>query len=128
MKVVFYVALICIFFCSCTENTKPPILRVENDSLNIGVVRQGDSARLTYNLHNDGEGILRIISVGTSCGCSEAVIKDSFVMAGKNTIIEVSFYARDTGLFKKHVVAEANTDPIYKTLSFYGRVVSNSEK
>ena len=97
-----------------------PELRVEKDSIDIGVVGQHDSARVSYHLSNAGDLPLQIKSIGTSCGCSEAFIKDSTIQPGKSMELQVGFFAADTGRFIKHVVMETNSRPIYATLTLTG--------
>jgi len=97
-----------------------PQLRVERDSIDIGTVRLHDSAQVRYHLSNAGDLPLQIKSIGTSCGCSEAFVKDSTIQPGKSIELHVGFFAADTGRFIKHVVMETNSKPIYATLTFTG--------
>ncbi len=118
MKRYFYI--LCVFYCSCMAGDLKPELRVEKDSIDIGTVPLHDSARISYRLSNAGNMPLQIKSIGTSCGCSEAYVKDSTIQPGKSIELQVGFLATDTGRFIKHVVMETNSNPIYATLTFTG--------
>ena len=102
-----------------------PELKVDKDSIDIGTVGFHDSARVSYQLSNAGNLPLQIKSIGTSCGCSEAFIKDSTIQPGKSIELQVGFYAADTGRFIKHVVMETNSKPVYATLTFTGYSLKN---
>ena len=115
-----YFCFFCVLFYSCMSSDVKPELRVEKDSIDIGTIGLNDSAKISYNLSNTGNRPLRIKSIGTSCGCSEAFVKDSTIQPGESIELQVGFLAADTGRFIKHVVMETNSDPIYATLTFTG--------
>jgi len=107
---------------SCKQPNLRPILVADRDSVDIGSINFNDSARLQYVLANTGEALLAIKSVGTSCGCSKAYFSDSIINPGATIDLRVGYKATDTGHFKKHIVIETNSEPVYKTLTFTGRV------
>jgi len=115
-----YFCFFCVLFYSCMSSDVKPELRVEKDSIDIGTIGLNDSAKISYHLSNAGNLPLQIKSIGTSCGCSEAFIKDSTIQPGESIELQVGFLAADTGRFIKHVVMETNSDPIYATLTFTG--------
>ena len=119
-KMTRYFVFFCITLCSCMSIDVKPELKVERDSIDIGTIRLHDSAKVIYHLSNAGDLPLQIKSIGTSCGCSEALLKDSTIQPGKSIELQVGFFAADTGRFIKHVVMETNSDPIYATLTFTG--------
>jgi Protein of unknown function (DUF1573) len=121
-KYIYLFFLQSILLLSCTQPNQKPILLVDRDSLDIGQINFNDSARLLYVLENNGDAQLEIKSVGTSCGCSKAYFSDSIVNPGASVELRVGYKATDTGHFKKHIVIETNSDTIYKTLVFTGRV------
>ena len=115
-----YFFLFCIVFYSCRSTEVKTELKVEKDSIDIGTVLLHDSAKVSYRISNAGNLPLQIKSIGTSCGCSEAYIKDSTIQPGKSIELKVGFFAADTGRFIKHVVMETNSNPVYATLTFTG--------
>ena len=119
-KMTRYFGLFCVVLCSCMSSDVRPVLRVERDSIYIGTIGLHDSAKVRYHLSNAGNLPLQIKSIGTSCGCSEAFIKDSTIQPGKSIELQVGFFAADTGRFIKHVVMETNSNPVYATLTFTG--------
>ena len=122
MKFIYLFCLQAIILFSCKQPNLRPILVVDRDSVDIGSINFHDSARLQYILSNKGDALLAIKSVGTSCGCSKAYFSDSIIQPGARVELRVGYKATDTGQFKKHIVIETNSAPIYKTLVFTGRV------
>lgn len=119
---IFFCILVFILF-SCMSRTIGPKLRVNNELIDIGVLNFHDSMKLKYILSNYGDNSLEIKSVGTSCGCSRAILSDSTIKPGGKVELQIGFTATDTGRFKKHVVLETNSDTIYKTLTFTGYIL-----
>lgn len=122
MKYIYLLCLPVIILFSCKQPNLKPILVADRDSVDIGPINFHDSAHLQYVLSNKGEALLTIKSVGTSCGCSKAYFSDSIIQPGARVELRVGYKATDTGQFKKHIVIETNSEPIYKTLVFTGRV------
>jgi len=122
MKFICLFCLLVIISFSCKQPNLRPVLVIDRDSIDIGSINFHDSARLQYILSNEGDALLAIKSVGTSCGCSKAYFSDSIIKPGASVDLRVGYKATDTGQFKKHIVIETNSEPIYKTLVFTGRV------
>lgn len=122
MKFIYLFCLQLIILFSCKQPNLKPILVADRDSVDIGSINFQDSARLKYVLSNEGDALLAIKSVGTSCGCSKAYFSDSIIKPGARVELRVGYKATDTGQFKKHIVIETNSEPIYKTLVFTGHV------
>ena len=112
-------------FCSCMSTDVRPELKVDRDSIDIGTIQWHDSAKVRYSLSNSGNLPVHIKSVGTSCGCSEAFLTDSVIRPGNTIELQVGFFAADTGHFKKHVVMETNSNPVFTTLTFTGYSLKN---
>ena len=115
-----YFCVMCILLSSCMSSDVKPLLKVEKDSIDIGTIGLHDSAKVSYHLSNAGNLPLQLKSIGTSCGCSEAFVKDSTIQPDKSIELQVVFFPADTGRFIKHVVMETNSKPIYATLTFTG--------
>lgn len=122
MKPIYSFCFFLIALLSCKQPNLKSLLVVDRDSIDIGSINFQDSARLQYVLSNEGDAILAIKSVGTSCGCSKAYFSDSIINPGFSVELRVGYKATDTGHFKKHIVIETNSEPIYKTLVFTGHV------
>jgi len=126
MKFIYISCIHAIILLSCKQPNMKPILVVDRDSVDIGSINFNDSARLRYVLSNEGNALLAIKSVGTSCGCSQAYFSDSIINPGSQVELRVGYKATDTGHFKKHIVIETNSETIYKTLVFTGRVKNDT--
>jgi hypothetical protein len=122
MKKGFITSLLycCVCLSYCASRTGDGIISVERDSIHLGEIDMRDTARISYTVSNAGDGLLEIKTVGTSCGCSKAYLGDSTINPRQSVDLRVNFTPTDTGDFKKYVVIETNSNPVYKTLVFTG--------
>lgn len=111
-----------IFSCSKKES-KFPILKVEKE-YNFGKITLNDTIKHIFKLQNVSESSLKISQIGTSCGCTGAIISDSIIEKDKFAEIEVKFIPQKENLGKisNSIVIEANTNPPYTTLYLNGTV------
>ncbi len=63
------VLLLSLFPIGITPAAGKPILRVEAKRVEWGELIQGDTKKLEFVLHNDGDAPLKIVRVTPSCGC-----------------------------------------------------------
>jgi hypothetical protein len=91
---------------------------------NFGDVKHKDTVKHVFEIKNVSDIPLTITKIGTSCGCTAAVLTDS--TANKNEVakIEVSYTPKkDTeGKIQNSIVIEANTNPAYTVLYLEGIV------
>ncbi len=84
------------YFFSCqpanTTEKQAALLHVRNDSINLGKLRLKDSMLIVFDVSNEGNEDLLIISAGSSCGCSRVYFKDSVLAPGSRSEIRVNFF------------------------------------
>jgi hypothetical protein len=89
MKGVVGAVLVAVSLCFAllsivtSEPTKESLLEVQESTIDLGDVPYG-SFPTRFVLSNRGSTDIRIVSVGSSCGCTVAEIEDSVVKAGKD--------------------------------------------
>ena len=77
----------------------------------FGRVEKGAVLRHAFNLKNESNKILNILSVSTSCGCTASEVKKKKLAPKENTLIEVSFKTRGySGPTQQYVYV--NTDSL----------------
>lgn len=69
---------------------KPKIV-FPTDTKNFGKLKQGTEAAYEFIFRNDGDALLTIRNVETSCGCTAALVSDKTVEPGKSGKIKVIF-------------------------------------
>ncbi|RDC54189.1 DUF1573 domain-containing protein [Pedobacter chinensis] len=126
LRLVFVISALLLMQCSNNRKAQlnyKNVLKVENDSIDLGNIKLSDSLRITYKLSNiSSNQKIRIKSVGTSCGCSKAYFSDSTISPVSSEILRVSFFSTDKGNFNKTIVLETDSEPIYKVLTFYDKL------
>lgn len=60
------------------------------ESLDLGTVDQGATAKKTFQIKNTGDADLEIRDITTSCGCTAAIIDNELIPSGKTANLEVS--------------------------------------
>ena len=68
-----------------------PRLEVETATVDLGDVTNGVIETRQIPVRNSGEGELVIDTIGTSCGCTEAVVTPSTIPPGGEGVLEISF-------------------------------------
>lgn len=106
-----------------TGKAVPPKLLLASDAIDVGGVSIGDTVATAMTIYNTGGDTLRLIAVGSSCGCTVAQISDSTVAAGDSTIIRISVSVENEGPFKRQVVLQNNSDSQYISFPVFGRAI-----
>ncbi len=99
-----------------TSESNPRIF-LEEDTLNMGSVQQGDIVHRSLLIRNDGGSPLMIREVIPSCGCTIAHLVDSMVAPGLSTSLDLTFDATNKGLGK-----------VTKNVTIVSNSAENSEK
>ena len=76
---------------------KQPKIVFKEDSHDFGKVKQGSNLTHEFVFKNDGDDLLTIKNVETSCGCTAALVSNKKVEPGKTGKIKVSFDTRGYG-------------------------------
>ncbi|GIV39153.1 MAG: hypothetical protein KatS3mg033_0953 [Thermonema sp.] len=78
-------------------NPDAPDLRFDKTVWQVGSLQQGQSAKGTFILRNNGKKTLEIYRVSTSCDCIEYTLGKKRIEPGETTAIEVLYTAKKAG-------------------------------
>jgi hypothetical protein len=113
------------FIFSCQKKEEFAVVKVEKKEIDFGTISPNDTVNKTFKLLNTSDVPLKISKLGTSCGCTGAIISDSIINKGEYAEIKASFKPRkgESGAVKNSIVVEANTNPPYTALYMKGNVI-----
>lgn len=121
LLVLFTISLLIMWSCSKTEGIAKvaPVKDYVFDTISIN-----DTVTHVFDIKNISEENLIISKVGTSCGCTAAVISDSVVRPNNSAQVKVEFIARKekTGDIKNSIVLRTNTEPPFTVFYIKGFV------
>ncbi len=118
---VFIPAFMLVFsftlLVSAQEATAPdassgtPKIVFDQLSHNFGDVSPDKITKYKFVFHNNGQGVLHIISVHSSCGCTAVVPAKKVLDPGESSVLEVQYHAaRYAGPIRKVVTVQSD-DP-----------------
>jgi hypothetical protein len=110
--IVAYIILI----SSCTPRLNPPKIQLSINSFDLGNINPDQGVREEiFLVKNEGGQPLDIVSVSTSCGCTEAEVESEEILPGEQTKLSVTYdpsvHPELTGKIKRVVYIKSN-DPI----------------
>ncbi len=105
-----------VFISGCTGNLGPPRIELSAYSFDLGDINPDEGIRTeTFFVKNTGNSLLSIISVSTSCGCTEAEVESEGILPGEQTKLIVNYdpsvHPGLTGNIKRVVYVKSN-DPL----------------
>ncbi|MGB8952212.1 MAG: DUF1573 domain-containing protein [Candidatus Aminicenantales bacterium] len=90
---------------------KAPKITFREESWNFRSVKKGEELKHEFIFKNDGEAMLTIKNVETSCGCTAALVSDKKIEPGKEGRIQIVFNTREyAGEVTKYIFVDSN-DP-----------------
>lgn len=91
----------------------------------FGKIKQGDVVSHIFTFKNTGSNPLQITNIKASCGCTTPTwTKDEVAPGGEGTV-ELKFNsAHKSGVQIKSVTLYMNTEPMVRTLTFKGEVIT----
>ncbi|GBD84407.1 hypothetical protein BMS3Abin02_00800 [bacterium BMS3Abin02] len=87
MGLIALIVLIVILFSGCA--TSAPRIVIEPATQDLGEVPQ-EPLETSYTIRNQGDGVLEIEKVSTSCGCTKASVDSETIPPGKTTQLRVT--------------------------------------
>lgn len=112
---------------SLSETTQKavPAVTFDQDSINLGILAEGEMRTVTFSIQNTGDADLVITDVSTSCGCTVA---DRFpthpLHPGEKAPINVTFDSRGrVGHNEKEIFVVTNAIPSTSTLMLLADVM-----
>jgi hypothetical protein len=120
------IAAIVITACNTKLQKQVPVIKVSNDSINIGIVPKNTTTAVQVVIHSAGKDTLCIKSIGVDCGCTKAAMTINNIAPGDSALMNLSYDAKtggDSGSFYKAIVVRSNAiNEEYKVIKLYGRV------
>lgn len=89
-KVIFFVAIMLGFLLAACSSGQPNI-SVEETSLDLGDVVNGEIVSRDLTVRNDGEVDLVVDSVITSCTCTQAFVSPMTIGANESGTLHIEF-------------------------------------
>ena len=102
---------------------KQPVMRFAEESVDFGVVKQGEKVVLFYTFENAGSADLVIYEALPSCGCATPKYDNTPVKPGEKRTVEVTFDSEGwNGTQQKSITFKTNGVPDYVTVTLTGIV------
>ncbi len=128
MRKTFFFSALVIFSLVCLRQAcaeQQPAAGEEN-AWDFGKVQESQILTHNFALKNNGQKVLNIKEVTTSCGCTVSVVKKKQLEPGEETTIEVKFKAKGYNGPTKQFVYVHTDDPDKPVIRFSIR--ANVEK
>ena len=108
--------IIAFIISACTKSRKADL--EVNNFYDFGKVYVGKDYQHTFKIKNISQTDLKIIKIGTSCGCTAAIISDSIIKQNEEAEINVKFkpIVEKLGLVENSIVFESNAVNPYTVL------------
>jgi len=129
MKNLVLSLMILLMVCACSKTNQLAKIGMPETEFNFGSITTGDTVTKVFKLQNISDTPLRIEKVGTSCGCTGAIVSDSIISKNQFAEIKVTYSPKegDTGPVKNSIVIEANTEPNFTVFYLTGTVTAFSK-
>jgi hypothetical protein len=106
LGLLFLIAVLGIAFYGYRQAVPPksgqqPVLTLSEAAFDFGKVKYGQVLEHTFTVKNEGESILKIDRIATSCGCTTAKIDKEEIKPEEKAQLQVVF---DTGVMGEAVV------------------------
>ncbi len=86
---LFIIAMIALLLAACSSGSAD--LVIEQTSIDLGQVTNGEVRSMEIPLRNAGSSELVIESVTTSCGCTSAEVSPTTIQPGESGLLLVQF-------------------------------------
>lgn len=80
-----------------------PVAVVEPSYYDFGEMAMEDVVEYDFVLRNEGEGVLEVRNIATSCGCAKAELEENIIAPGESTILKVIY---EPALMSSHTRGE----------------------
>ncbi len=96
---------------SLAAAAKGPKIAFKTDKWDFGKLKQGKDATCEFAFKNEGDEVLQIGNVESSCGCTAVLVSNKKVAPGESGVIKVTFSSAGyAGEVIKYIYVESN-DP-----------------
>lgn len=131
--IIISVMVLVIAISGCSTQLRPPKIELSTTSFDLGDINPDKGNKFeTFFVKNIGGTPLNIISVSTSCGCTEADVESEEILPGEQTRLLVTYdpsvHPNLTGPIKRVVYVKSN-DPLQEEveLELIGNVLPSSK-
>ncbi len=125
--------LLTMLIYGCSGKPGIPKIELSATSFDLGDINPDEGKREeTFFIKNTGSASLKVVSVSTSCGCTEAEVELEEISPGKQTLLTViydpSVHPGLVGKIKRIVYVQSN-DPLQEEveLELVGNVLPSSK-
>ena len=137
MKNIFYILfLLCTISCTNFNSyeevnislleSKPIVTILGNETIDFGVITEGETVDLEFKIKNTGDGSLIITHATASCGCTKLDFPKDIIEEGGTEIIKITFDSKGKlGKQTKKITLVTNATPSIKELTITGEVQSS---
>ncbi len=92
-------------------------MTLDKDFIDLGALRAGNNARTEVLITNNGQSVLRIIALETSCGCTVVDWPKEEILPGKSAVLKIYFDSRNkSGEQFEQISLKANIPESEKTI------------
>ncbi len=92
MKQIILLYLLIFGQSVCAEDqTGTPQVFLPRSAIDFGQVLSGEAVKATFEIQNQGEAPLEISRIGTSCGCTTALLDQPVVAPGETARLQATF-------------------------------------
>lgn len=91
MKRIILLYLLLLGQTVCSADEKGPQVFVPRSAIDFGQVLSGEAVKATFEIHNQGGAPLEISRIGTSCGCTTALLDQPVVGPGETARLQATF-------------------------------------
>ena len=96
---------------SSSNVTMLPRIYFPETQYDFGEVKEGDIVTHTFNFINQGDAILNIGDIKTSCGCTAALVSNKQIAPGKNGTIKVDLNTKNRQGRMSRTITISSNDP-----------------
>jgi len=125
MKNKLFILMVTLI-CSCNQKKANFAVVKYEKTHDFGKITLRDTVNYIFKIKNISKVDFKIRQIGTSCGCTAAIIKDSIISENKTTEIHVKYIPKKNdkgiGLIKNSIVIDGNTNPPFTTFYLTGKV------
>lgn len=86
---LLFVVLGSMLLTACTS--RQPDIRLETDQVDLGEIVEGEIITRDVLLMNEGNALLEILSVSTSCGCTQASLDSTTIPPGESVSLTIEY-------------------------------------
>ena len=109
IKILTFAALAVSLVLSAAAAAKGPKIVFKTDKWDFGKIKQGKEATYEFAFKNEGDEVLQIGNVESSCGCTAILVSNKKVAPGESGVIKVTFNSTGyAGEVVKYIYVESN--------------------